>query len=164
MSNDIYKAILDNKVEDLNLEKNMKEGYTGVPNAPSAPVKILGDDQPPEEQMTSSAPPSQAQMTGAAAKSQGRYDTTLDDFIAANADENMVLLPGPSMNYSPLSETHNCGGCGTTYAKAVTVCPECQLDKSSSQYLQATGGVQMDDDVKKSLRPTTPAPGSHVAG
>ncbi len=98
------------------------------------------------------------QMTGtdAATWSQGAGSKVLYSNMAdaqiAKAMEDGTLSPETGAPYhSPLYGVNKCGSCNVTYAKAITVCPDCGIAKGHSA--KATSGLQMSKSVRDSLTP-----------
>jgi len=79
------------------------------------------------------------------------YSNIADGRIA-KAIEDGTLTPETGAPYhSPLYGVSKCRGCGTGFAKAITVCPECGMDKSTQ--VRAQAGLQMSKSVRDSLQP-----------
>ena len=80
------------------------------------------------------------------------YSNVADQNIAKAMEDGTLSPETGSPRHSPLYGVNQCGQCGTGFAKAITVCPECGTDRI---YGGGGGGprVQMSKSVEDALTP-----------
>ncbi len=89
-----------------------------------------------------------------------RYSTSEDEYIAKamGSEDGLSIQTEPSMGFphAPLTSVHSCVNdmCKSTYSQVLTTCPQCGVDRTSTQ-LSKSGhrGVILDQGVARSLRP-----------